>query len=153
MKNYAILAHAMKSDSKYLGFKKLAELALNHELKGKEDDSNYVNENYDELEVASGIIKEGGIVLFPTETVYGIGANGLDENAVKKIFIAKGRANDNPLIVHFSDIESIKEAVLEITPEAMILLSHFSPGPLTVILKKSDKGLKKFDKILNIIYL
>ena len=49
MKNYAILAHAMKSDSKYLGFKKLAELSLNHELKGKEDDSTYVNENYEEL--------------------------------------------------------------------------------------------------------
>ena len=67
--------------------------------------SNQKNEiNYEEIEEAANEIKKGNIVLFPTETVYGIGANALDEKAVKKIFVAKGRAGDNPLIVHVSSI-------------------------------------------------
>ncbi|MBR3792200.1 MAG: threonylcarbamoyl-AMP synthase [Clostridia bacterium] len=85
------------------------------------------------------VIASGGLVAFPTETVYGLGANAYDDEAVKSIYVAKGRPSDNPLIVHFADIDSIKEAVSEFTKEAQILFSHFSPGPLTVILKKSDK--------------
>ncbi len=85
------------------------------------------------------IISSGGLVAFPTETVYGLGANAYDDNAVKSIYTAKGRPSDNPLIVHFADIDSIEDAVLELTEEARVLLSHFSPGPLTVILKKADK--------------
>ena len=62
----------------------------------------------EDLKKAANIIKNGGLVLFPTETVYGIGADGLNENAVKNIFIAKGRAQDNPLILHVCDINMIK---------------------------------------------
>ena len=97
------------------------------------------NINKREIEELGKIIASGGLVAFPTETVYGLGANAYDSEAVKKIYKAKGRPSDNPLIVHFADIESIKEAVFEITTDAELLLSHFSPGPLTVILKKSDK--------------
>lgn len=64
--------------------------------------------NINEIEKASNLIKEGKLVLFPTETVYGIGADGLNEQAVKNIFIAKGRAQDNPLILHVSSFEMIK---------------------------------------------
>ena len=67
------------------------------------------SKEYEKIEEAWNIIKKGGLVLFPTETVYGIGANGLDENAVKNIFIAKGRKQDNPLILHISDLEMLKE--------------------------------------------
>ena len=84
---------------------------------------------------AANIIKKGGIVAFPTETVYGLGANALDEEAVKKIFIAKGRPQDNPLIVHVadSDLSNIAKEIPEIAKE---LMKKFWPGPLTIILKK-----------------
>ena len=85
------------------------------------------------------IIASGGLVAFPTETVYGLGANAFDDEAVKSIYIAKGRPSDNPLIVHFADISSMEDAVEELTNDAKLLFSAFSPGPLTVILKKSDK--------------
>lgn len=85
------------------------------------------------------IIKNGGLVAFPTETVYGLGANAYNEDAVKSIFVAKGRPSDNPLIVHFADVGDILEAVVEMPEDAKKLFEHFSPGPLTVILKKSDK--------------
>lgn len=62
----------------------------------------------EEIKEAGKMIKNGELVIFPTETVYGIGANGLDSNAVKNIFIAKGRAQDNPLILHISDIDMIE---------------------------------------------
>lgn len=81
------------------------------------------------------IIREGGLVAFPTETVYGLGADALNEEAVGKIFLAKNRPADNPLIVHFCDIEDIEE-VAYITDDARRVLNEFSPGPLTVILKK-----------------
>lgn len=85
------------------------------------------------------IIASGGLVAFPTETVYGLGANAFDDEAVKSIYVAKGRPSDNPLIVHFADISSIEDAVEELTEDAKLLFSAFSPGPLTVILKKSDR--------------
>ncbi len=84
------------------------------------------------------IIKEGGLVSFPTETVYGLGANALSDDAVRKIFVAKGRPGDNPLIVHISDISELT-GIAEDVPEAAIkLFEAFSPGPLTVVLKKKD---------------
>lgn len=87
----------------------------------------------------SGIsIRDGKLVIFPTETVYGIGANALDSNAVDSIFIAKGRANDNPLIVHVSDFEMINELVFEISSIEKKLMENFMPGPFTLILKKKD---------------
>ncbi len=97
------------------------------------------NENIDtkKMEHLGKIIRDGGVVAFPTETVYGLGADALNSDAVKKIFIAKGRPADNPLIVHFARIEDISE-VAHITDDAKKILEKFSPGPLTVILKKKE---------------
>ena len=89
-----------------------------------------------DIEEAGRIIREGGLVAFPTETVYGLGANALDSNAVKKIFEAKGRPQDNPLIIHVADFE-IGNFVQEIPAIAENLMKNFWPGPLTIILKKS----------------
>ena len=93
-----------------------------------------------EIEEAAEEIKKGNLVIFPTETVYGIGANALDENAVKKIFEAKGRAQDNPLIVHVANIDMVKTIVEHIGTLEQKLIEKFWPGPLTIIMKrKSDK--------------
>ncbi len=89
------------------------------------------------LEAAS-IIKNGGLVVFPTETVYGIGANALNKEASKKIYHVKGRPSDNPLIVHISDYTELNKYVLEITEKAKKLIIAFWPGPLTIILNKND---------------
>ncbi|MBQ3114838.1 MAG: threonylcarbamoyl-AMP synthase [Clostridia bacterium] len=93
----------------------------------------------EQLNIGADILKNGGLVAFPTETVYGLGANALDENAVKKIFEAKGRPADNPLIVHISDYEILNELVTEIPEKAKLLMEKFWPGPLTIILNKTDK--------------
>ncbi len=92
-----------------------------------------------DLQIAGEIIRNGGLVAFPTETVYGLGANVFDSKAVDGIFKAKGRPGDNPLIVHVSSKEQIKELVSEINPKAQALIDAFFPAPLTVIMKKSDK--------------
>ncbi|MCH5196700.1 MAG: threonylcarbamoyl-AMP synthase [Oscillospiraceae bacterium] len=89
-------------------------------------------------ETAAEILRNGGIVAIPTETVYGLAANALDENAVKSIFIAKGRPQDNPLIVHISNFEMIKPLVMEIPELAKRLADKFWPGPLTMIFDKTD---------------
>jgi len=94
---------------------------------------------YEKIEEAGNIIKNGGLVLFPTETVYGIGANGLDENAVRKIFIAKGRKQDNPLILHISDYEMLKEISKNINETEQKLIEAFWPGPFTIILERTEK--------------
>lgn len=96
------------------------------------------NINIDELSLASKSIKEGNLVIFPTETVYGIGANALDSKAVDDIFIAKGRANDNPLIVHIAEFDMLEDLVKEITPLEQKIMDSFMPGPFTLILKKKD---------------
>ena len=88
---------------------------------------------------AAEIIKDGGLVAFPTETVYGLGANALDESAVKKIFVAKGRPQDNPLIVHVDSIEMMMPLVCGLDDRAKSLAEAFWPGPLTIIMKRSDK--------------
>lgn len=85
---------------------------------------------------AGEIIRNGGLIAFPTETVYGLGASAFDARAVKKIFAAKGRPSDNPLIVHISDKSQIEELASEITPMAKKLIDKFMPGPFTIILKK-----------------
>ncbi len=84
------------------------------------------------------IIKDGGLVSFPTETVYGLGANAFSDNAVRKIFEAKGRPGDNPLIVHISNISELSSIAEEVPDVAVKLFKAFSPGPLTVVLKKKD---------------
>jgi len=86
---------------------------------------------------AAIIIRNGGLVAFPTETVYGLGANALDPKAVKKIFSAKGRPADNPLIIHISDIEDIFRLALNVPLIAKKIIQKYWPGPLTIILKKS----------------
>lgn len=91
------------------------------------------------LKRAAELIKNGELVAVPTETVYGLAANALDEEAVKSIFLAKGRPQDNPLIVHVCNIEMWKELVEKIPDDALKLASAFWPGPLTIILKKSQK--------------
>ena len=88
---------------------------------------------------AAQLIRAGELVGMPTETVYGLGANALDESAVKKIFEAKGRPGDNPLIVHVSSVEEIAPLVREIPESAKKLMEAFWPGPMTLILPKSDK--------------
>ncbi|MGB2753183.1 MAG: L-threonylcarbamoyladenylate synthase [Pyrinomonadaceae bacterium] len=91
----------------------------------------------DPLEAAE-YIKRGGIVAFPTETVYGLGANVFDEQAVAKIFEAKRRPADNPLIAHISEIGQIGELATEVTDNAEKFIRSFFPGPLTIVLPKSD---------------
>ncbi len=92
-----------------------------------------------DMALAGDIIKKGGLVAFPTETVYGLGANAFDESAVKAIYTAKGRPSDNPLIVHIAKKEQIVPLVEQLTPQAELLMEAFFPGPLTIILKKSSK--------------
>jgi len=88
---------------------------------------------------ACKIIKSGGLVAFPTETVYGLGANAFDNDAVLKIFKAKNRPADNPLIVHVSSEKMLQEVSLEIHVIAKKLIKKYWPGPLTLVLKKSNK--------------
>lgn len=91
-----------------------------------------------EIIEAAEVIKNGGLVLFPTETVYGIGANGLNADAVKNIFKAKGRASDNPLILHISEPEMLNEIAEDISELEYKLMDAFWPGPFTIVLKKKD---------------
>ncbi len=92
----------------------------------------------DDIKQAAELIKNGETVVFPTETVYGLGANALDSFAVKKIFEAKGRPSDNPLIVHIADFKAAEEFAAEIPETAKLLAEKFCPGPLTMILKKKS---------------
>ena len=97
-------------------------------------------ENVDADAIARGgeILKKGGLVAFPTETVYGLGGNALDPEASKKIYAAKGRPSDNPLIVHIADIKDLKKVAAEVPEKAQILADKYWPGPLTMILPKAD---------------
>ena len=87
---------------------------------------------------AAEILKQGGLVAFPTETVYGLGGNGLDKEAAKKIYAAKGRPSDNPLILHVSSMEEVYPLVKALPEKAKKLMEAFWPGPLTLVLPKSD---------------
>ncbi|MCF0151177.1 MAG: threonylcarbamoyl-AMP synthase [Firmicutes bacterium] len=89
-----------------------------------------------DLYKAAELIKEGGLVAFPTETVYGLGGNALDPAAARKIYEAKGRPSDNPLIVHISDIGQIEALAEEFPPMARALAEALWPGPMTLVLKK-----------------
>ena len=84
------------------------------------------------------ILKRGGLVAFPTETVYGLGGNGLDSEACKGIYLAKGRPSDNPLILHISQISELRPIVREFPAAAQKLIDAFWPGPLTMILARRD---------------
>jgi L-threonylcarbamoyladenylate synthase len=92
--------------------------------------------NKNEIEHAARIVREGGLVVFPTETVYGLGANALDASAVRKIYALKGRPATSPLIVHVVSIEQAKELAAEWLPEADRLARQYWPGPLTIVVPK-----------------
>ena len=87
---------------------------------------------------AGQILQNGGLVAFPTETVYGLGGNALDSRASMKIYAAKGRPSDNPLIIHIADMSSLPKIVSEIPAKAQLLAEKFWPGPLTMILPKAE---------------
>lgn len=91
------------------------------------------------LKEAGTIIKEGGLVAFPTETVYGLGGDALNKESSKKIYAAKGRPSDNPLIVHICSMDDLESIVKNIPKEAEALARAFWPGPLTMIFEKTDK--------------
>ena len=86
---------------------------------------------------AGEILKSGGLVAIPTETVYGLAANALSSEAVKSIYVAKGRPSDNPLIVHISNIDELEKLTIEVSEDAKRCMSAFWPGPFTAVLKKS----------------
>lgn len=92
----------------------------------------------DELEKVACTINKGGIVVFPTETVYGIGADATNDEAVANIFKAKGRPQDNPLIVHISDMEMLEDVAADVNDVEKKLMDKFWPGPLTIILKAKE---------------
>ena len=95
--------------------------------------------NMDIIDAAGKIIREGGLAAFPTETVYGLGADALNPEASRKIYEAKGRPSDNPLIIHIADMEALEKIVLHVPTKAEKLAEHFWPGPLTMIFAKSGR--------------
>ncbi len=107
--------------------------------------------NEDNLNGAAQCLKDGGLVVIPTETVYGLGADISNDNAIDNIYKAKGRPSDNPLIVHIADFDDLKNIAREIPENAKRLIEKYWPGPLTVILKKqphiSDKVTAGLDTV------
>lgn len=96
------------------------------------------SKDMDNLKEASKFLQSGELVAFPTETVYGLGGDALREDAAKKIYEAKGRPSDNPLIVHISDIEQVERIAKDIPYNARILMEKFWPGPLTIVFNKKE---------------
>ncbi len=96
------------------------------------------NINYPKLKETAEIIKSGGIVVFPTETVYGIGTNGLNENAVKRLYKIKQRPLTKPISLLVNNLDMINKIATDITKLEYALIKEFFPGPLTIILKKKD---------------
>lgn len=107
-----------------------------------------MNDRDDFLDEAAEILRTGGTVAFPTETVYGLGANALDEKAIQQIYVAKGRPSDNPLIVHISDVTDL-ENLVELTAIAEPLMQAFWPGALTLIFKSKGTVAKSVTAGLN----
>lgn len=92
----------------------------------------------EKLTEAGNIIKRGGLVAFPTETVYGLGGDALNPESARKIYAAKGRPSDNPLIVHVSNMDDLRKIVKDIPPKAEELARMYWPGPLTMVFEKTD---------------
>ena len=101
-------------------------------------ETKYLSTSKEDIELAAKIIRGGGLVAFPTETVYGLGGDALNAGASAKIYAAKGRPSDNPLIVHIADIEELYGLAAEVPEEAVKLAEAFWPGPLTMVLPKKD---------------
>lgn len=103
----------------------------------------FLKPNNKTIELACNLLKQGEVVAVPTETVYGLAGNCTNPEAIKKIFKAKGRPADNPLIVHISNLDMLKKLVKEIPNDALVLAECFWPGPLTMIMKKSNMVCKE----------
>lgn len=97
-----------------------------------------ISDTYPQIIKAANLLKKNEVVAFPTETVYGLGGNAKNEQAVLKIFEAKGRPSDNPLIIHISKLEQIYEFVEDVPQKATLLMEKFWPGPLTIIFRKKE---------------
>lgn len=110
-----------------------------------------LNIDSEKINMAASLINEGRLVAFPTETVYGLGADADNDEAVKSIFKAKGRPSDNPLIVHVSDISMCEKYVSEIPATAEKLMGRFWGGPLTIIMKKSERACMSVSAGLNTV--
>src|SRR5699024_4596391 len=95
------------------------------------------------VQEAASLLKDGQLVAFPTETVYGLGADATNEQAVSKIYIAKGRPADNPLIVHIATKKQLQELVQTYPAYVDELIDAFSPGPITYVLKSNDQVAEK----------
>lgn len=93
-------------------------------------------DDYSQIQAAAALLKENEVVAFPTETVYGLGANAKSDEAVKKIFTAKGRPSDNPLIIHIANQRQVEDLVESIPEVAKLLMERFWPGPLTLVFQK-----------------
>lgn len=93
-------------------------------------------EDYPQVHEAADMLRQNELIAFPTETVYGLGGNGLVDDTVEKIYTAKGRPSDNPLILHIADRAQLDELVAEVTPMAEALMEAFWPGPLTIVFQK-----------------
>lgn len=91
------------------------------------------------IKTAAEILNNGGVVAMPTETVYGLAASAYDSSAIEKVFIAKGRPQDNPLIVHIADYETLKEIACNIPQKALECATVFWPGPFTMVLKRTQR--------------
>ncbi|GIN69756.1 threonylcarbamoyl-AMP synthase [Bacillus sp. J14TS2] len=100
-------------------------------------------ETYPQIQEAAQYIRDNEIVAFPTETVYGLGANAGSDKAVARIFAAKGRPSDNPLIVHIAEYQQLEKLVMEISEQVRLLISAFWPGPLTLIFPKKPGELSE----------
>lgn len=105
----------------------------------RQDAERLTDREEEALRKAGNIIRQGGLVAFPTETVYGLGGDALNRESSRRIYEAKGRPSDNPLIVHICRFEDIAEIVSDVPEEAVRIASVFWPGPLTMILHKSDR--------------
>ena len=92
----------------------------------------------EEIRQAAEIIREGGLVAFPTETVYGLGANALNPEAAARIYRVKGRPSDNPMIVHIARASDIGQLTPRLSPDIVALIDHFWPGPLTIVVPRKE---------------
>lgn len=98
-----------------------------------------LDDTIENIRLAGNIIRRGGLVAFPTETVYGLGADALNRDAVKKVYLAKGRPSDNPMIVHIQEPEELKSLTREITDDMKMLMGAFWPGPMTMVVRRDPK--------------
>lgn len=110
-----------------------------------------INCQSDAVSTASQILNAGGIVAIPTETVYGLAASAYNDDAIAKVFAAKGRPQDNPLIVHISSLEMLKDVAKDIPSQAYLCANTFWPGPFTMILPKGEKIAKSVSAGLNTV--